>query len=144
MTDWPDWCYCCAARCVYGEQRGNLFCSHYLQRCCAHHQQSHFLILYPLHDPGSWKGLLCCCALGKRGIHECSAKTGGKWTIVSWNIHKPCTRWCFLWSNVFFFFNDLPTPPNCDSVMPIGHMLHLVEVFQAMKEQANMCSLVLL
>lgn len=45
-TYWLGWCYCCVAPGVCGAQTVSPFCSHCLQKCCAHHPQIQSQILY--------------------------------------------------------------------------------------------------
>lgn len=72
---WPGWrCYGAALH-VCEVQTESLFCCRCLQTCCARHQQSHSRSQYPLLDLWSWKGLLYCCVLERRGSHGCSTRT---------------------------------------------------------------------
>lgn len=72
---WPGWHCCDAALHVCVAQTESLSGCHCLQRCCAHHQQSHSQSQYPLFDLWNWKGSPYCCVLERKGSPGCSIKT---------------------------------------------------------------------
>lgn len=99
-TYWLGCDYCCDVPGVCGARRVSPFCSHCLQKCCAHHLRIQSQILYLFLESWNWKDLFCCSSLQKtrnQGCWEVTEKQRDEICAIAPIYTKKCIPYNFHW-----------------------------------------------